>query len=80
MSEETNQEPTAEEILAYKNNMLKFYKEQIPFLESQKKYETLKADIEEAKYRQLENRVKYIQLQLSVQEKQEEDGKSESDK
>lgn len=80
MSEETNQEPTAEEILAYKNNMLKFYKDQIPFLESQKKYETLKADIEEAKYRQLENRVKYIQLQLSVQEKQEEDGKSESDK
>lgn len=79
MSEETNQEPTAEEILAYKNNMLKFYKDQIPFLESQKKYETLKADIEEAKYRQLENRVKYIQLQLSVQEKQEEDGKSESD-
>ena len=45
MSEETNQEPTAEEILAYKNNMLKFYKDQIPFLESQKKYETLKADI-----------------------------------
>lgn len=80
MSEETNQEPTAEEILAYKNNMLKFYKDQIPFLESQKKYETLKADIEEAKYRQLENRVKYIQLQLSVQEKQEEDGNSESDK
>lgn len=79
MSEETNQEPTTEEILAYKNNMLKFYKDQIPFLESQKKYETLKADIEEAKYRQLENRVKYIQLQLSVQEKQEEDGKSESD-
>lgn len=80
MSENTNQEPTAEEILAYKNNMLKFYKDQIPFLESQKKYETLKADIEEAKYRQLENRVKYIQLQLSVQEKQEEDGNSESDK
>lgn len=80
MSEQTNQEPTAEEILAYKNNMLKFYKDQIPFLESQKKYETLKADIEEAKYRQLENRVKYIQLQLSVQEKQEEDGNSESDK
>lgn len=80
MSEQTNQEPTAEEILAYKNNMLKFYNEQIPFLESQKKYETLKADIEEAKYRQLENRLKFIQLQLSVQEKSEEDGNSESDK
>ena len=80
MSEQTNQEPTAEEILAYKNNMLKFYEEQMPFLESQKKYETLKADIEEAKYRQLENRLKFIQLQLSVQEKPEEDGNSESDK
>lgn len=80
MSEQTNQEPTAEDILAYKNNMLKFYNEQIPFLESQKKYETLKADIEEAKYRQLENRLKFIQLQLSVQEKSEEDGNSESDK
>jgi hypothetical protein len=80
MSEQTNQEPTAEEILAYKNNMLKFYEEQMPFLESQKRYETLKADIEEAKYRQLENRLKFIQLQLSVQEKPEENGNSESDK
>jgi hypothetical protein len=79
MSENTNQEPTAEEIKAYKNNMLKFYEEQMPFLESQKRYETLKADIEEAKYRQLENRLKFIQLQLSVQEKPEEDGNSESD-
>jgi hypothetical protein len=79
MSENTNQEPTAEEIKAYKNNMLKFYGEQIPFLESQKRYETLKADIEEAKYRQLENRLKFIQLQLSVQENPEENGNSESD-
>lgn len=55
MSEETNtnQEPTPEELKQYRKNMLEFYKEQIPLLKNQKEYESLLADIEDAKLRRL---------------------------
>jgi hypothetical protein len=44
---------TPEELDARKKEMLSFYKEQIEFLEVQKQYESLAADVEEARLRRL---------------------------
>lgn len=46
MSEE-QEKATPEQIKAYRENMKKFYEDQIPYLKKVKEYETLLADIEE---------------------------------
>jgi len=70
MSETTNAEqqgnqdqrqPTPEEIKAYRDQMLKFYKEETPLLKAQSEYEKLKADIDEHRLRSLMNRIRYAQ-------------------
>ena len=72
MSEETNQperEFTKEELLEIKNKTVAFYKEQIPFLKQQTEYEELKARIDKARFESFEARLKHIQLEHSVRER-----------
>jgi hypothetical protein len=56
-------ELSQEEIAARKEEMLTFYKEQIEFLTKQKEFETLTADIEEARLRRLVAIVRQAQIQ-----------------
>lgn len=64
MSEEQDQdrEPTPEELAEYREKMNKFYEEQLPLLRLQKEYETLLADIEEAKTRRVTMVIRQAQM------------------
>jgi hypothetical protein len=56
MSEETTAQErplTPEEIKKQRELMLQFYKEETPLLKARKEYETLLADVEEARLRRL---------------------------
>lgn len=56
MSEETNtqeRQMTPEEIKKQRELMMQFYKEETPLLKARKEYETLLADVEEARLRRL---------------------------
>lgn len=56
MSEEKVEQEklTPEQVKAYKENMKKFYEDQIPYLKKVKEYETLLADIEEQRTKRTE--------------------------
>ena len=69
-----------EEISKLRKTTEAFYTDQIPLLKLQCEYEELSARIEKARFEQLDNKVKYMQLHLSLKQKPEEDGKSESSK
>ncbi len=56
-------ELTKEEIKARKQQMLAFYNEQIDFLKVQKEFETLSADIEEARLKRLAIQTKRAELE-----------------
>lgn len=64
MSENTTEEhqPTEAELKAYRENMTKFYKEQIPYLKQQKEYECLLADVEEARAKRYTMTLRLIQM------------------
>jgi len=56
-------QPTPEQIKEHRELMGKFYEENIPFLEKQSKYETLLADIQEARVRRMHMTIQQAQLQ-----------------
>lgn len=68
MSEETNQPdsqenmPAPEQMKAYRENMLKYYKEQMPLLKAQLEYERTVADIEEARVKAMTMVIRQAQL------------------
>jgi chromosome segregation ATPase len=65
MSEPTNQEerePTQKELNEYRENMKKFYDTQIPMLKKQKEYESLLADIEEARLKRITMNMRIAQI------------------
>ena len=63
MSEETkNTEPTAADIKAYRESMSKYYNDEMPLLKKRKEYETLLADIEEARVKRLSMSIRIAQL------------------
>ena len=62
---------TPEEIAEMRKNMMNFYKEEIPYLELQARYETLQADIETAKFRKMEAVLKTAYLYSNMQGDQE---------
>ena len=70
MSEETqDQQPlTAEQVKAHKENMKKFYEEQIPYLKKVKEYETLLADIEEQRAKRTEMMLRIDNITKAPQE------------
>jgi hypothetical protein len=57
-----NQHITAEELHARKAELKKHFDSEIPFLETQLKYETLMADIEEQRARRTYSMVKMAQM------------------
>lgn len=65
MSELTNQEerePTPQELNEYRESMKKFYDQQIPMLKKQREYETLLADIEEARAKRITMNIRIAQM------------------
>lgn len=79
MSEATNQEerePTPQELNEYRENMKKFYDQQIPMLKKQKEYEGLLADIEEARAKRIAMNIRIAQMMAGPPEapsKEEQD-------
>lgn len=65
------QEPTPEEIREMRDRMHEYYKDQIPFLESQKEYETLLSEIEIARLRRIDATLRIAQLTAPPQEQKE---------
>jgi hypothetical protein len=73
---ETNQqdrEPTEAELKAYREKMIQYYKEQIPLLKSQKEYETLLADIEEARAKRVTMTMRIAQIMAGPPQPKEEE-------
>lgn len=74
MTEENNQEETAEkplteeQLLEIRKRMIKYYKDQIGVLEPQAKYETLLADIEEARARRMQMSIRLAQMMAGPKE------------
>ena len=78
MSETTNQQdlqeeevvPTPEQMAAYRKNMEKYYKEQMPLLKAQLEYERTIADIEEARVKALTMVIRQAQLKAGPPKEQ----------
>lgn len=74
MTEGNNQEETAEkplteeQLLEIRKRMIKYYKDQIGVLEPQAKYETLLADIEEARARRMQMSIRLAQMMAGPKE------------
>lgn len=59
---EDGKEPTEAELKAYRENMKKYYEEQLPLLKKQKEYEGLLADIEESRAKRLTMTMRIAQI------------------
>jgi hypothetical protein len=82
MSENVNQqqELTQEQIAELKAKTLAFYRDRIPFMEVQLQFETLDADIEEAKLRAFIARLKMAQITNPPSEEDTEEITPEKEK
>lgn len=81
MSEETNtqeRQMTPEEIKKQRELMMQFYKEETPLLKARKEYETLLADIEEARLRRLVAIVRGTNLTNPPEEPQQPEAEEDS--
>ena len=67
-----DREPTPEEIQEMRERMQSYYENQIPFLEKQKEYETLLADIEQARARRIEMTIRIAQMTMGPQDDMEQ--------
>lgn len=65
--------PTREEIKKRQDEVLEYYTTQIPFLQVQKEYETLLADLEEIELRRLMIRMKAGQIMAPSPEESEKE-------
>lgn len=72
MSSEPNveREPTAEEIAEMREKMQAYYDNQIPFLQKQKEYENLLADIELARAKRIEMTIRIAQMTMGPQDEE----------
>lgn len=70
---ENKTEPTEAELKAYRENMKKYYEEQIPLLKKQKEYEGLLADIEESRAKRLTMTVRIAQIMAGPPEPEGQD-------
>jgi len=71
MAEE--KQPTPEEIKAYRENMKKYYEDELPLLKKRKEYETLLADIAEQKARAASMYARLAQIMHPERFKEEEE-------
>ena len=65
---QVEKEPTPEEIAEMRERMQVYYDNQIPFLQKQKEYETLLADIEMARARRIEMTIRIAQMTMGPSE------------
>jgi hypothetical protein len=72
-----NQQITQEELQARKAELKAHFEREIPFLETQLKYETLMADIEEQRARKTYSMVKMAQMMAPPSEEPVEEPKTE---
>jgi hypothetical protein len=77
--EETEREMTPEEYAEMRKKMLAYYKEQLAFLQPQKEYETLLADIEEARARRMTMTIRLTQMTTPQQEAPKSERKLKAD-
>lgn len=72
-NKETNEAPqmTEQEVREWREKMTGYYNDQLPLLEVQKKYETLLADIEEARARRMTMSIRLAQMMSGPDEKKE---------
>jgi succinate dehydrogenase/fumarate reductase flavoprotein subunit len=68
-----DREPTPEEIAEMRERMQAYYDNQIPFLTKQKEYETLLADIEQARARRIEMTIRIAQMTMGPQNEEPDD-------
>ena len=77
MSQETNQETaeqlTPEQLKKRRDDLVNYYKNQTLVLEAQFKYETVMADIEEARVKRMTMIMRQAQMAAPQQEEEEED-------
>ncbi len=60
--QDVEKEPTEKELSDYRENMKKFYDQQVTLLKKQKEYEVLLADIEEARAKRLTMSMRIAQI------------------
>ena len=70
---ENKQVPTKEEIKKRQEELQSYYKDQIPYLQVQKEYETLIADLEDIELRRLVIRMRASQIMAPGPEESEEE-------
>jgi hypothetical protein len=68
MENQQETELTVEELIQKKEEMLQFYTESLPYLEAQEKYETLLANIDEARFKRTSIQIQYARLHQQEQE------------
>ena len=76
MENQQEQELTAEELTARKEEMLKFYTDSVPYLEAQLQYESLLTQIEELRFKRTNIQFQYAMMmdsQKEVVEKEEQE-------
>jgi outer membrane protein TolC len=61
-----------QQIREWREKMTNYYNDQLPLLETQKKYETLLADIEEARARRMTMSIRLAQMMSGPDEEEEE--------
>lgn len=80
MENQHQEQLSAEEIKARKQEMLNFYKDSMEYLEAQHKYEKLLADIDEARLRRASIQMQFAQLMAAqIDDEKEEADKPESE-
>lgn len=77
---QVEKEPTPEEIAEMRERMQAYYDNQIPFLQKQKDYETLLAEIEMARARRIEMTIRIAQMTMGPQEEQDDEQQAEEPK
>jgi len=77
MENQQEQELSHEELIARKEEMLKFYTDSLPYLEAQLKYEKLLAEIDEYRFKRTQIQMQYAMMMQTQQH--EEDLSEEED-
>lgn len=71
MEDSKNQQFTPEELAQKKSEMLKFYKDNVEYLEAQVKYERLLAEIDEVRVRRLKAQHEFAYLTMTPEQEAE---------
>jgi hypothetical protein len=77
MENQQEQELSAEELTARKEEMLKFYTDSVPYLEAQLKYESLLTQIEESRFKRTNIQFQYAMMMDSQKEASEKEEQEE---